>query len=666
MMIHHLVSDEDEVVESPVSGFEWPDKKHKPHKPEAKEPEPKPSTRRKRKVSPSPSPARAPKRRNSRKQRVLSSLSSSEDPLGTDSSSSDHDQGDDDASEDDESEEEELAEDSADSEELDELASPKPAAKKLKRKNAAAAVPLVLGGTEGTGQVAVPGSVATELQPHQVEGVQFMWRSLFQESPTAPLKDGKLLSGCVLAHCMGLGKTLQVIALLAAVMANERVGVSHVLVLVPVNVLINWQKEVTKWLGPEPGFAVFSLADAGAANAKRAALLQEWQDCGGICLVGYDQFRNLVTGARIKNAKHKKVFETVLLEAAQLVVCDEGHILRNGNAKLTQSVHRISAKRRMLLTGTPLQNNLLEYFTMVDFVRPSVLGTSRQFQQKFVRPILEGQCTDSTAEQVQQMKERVHVLHGMLEDCVDRKDYRILAKLLPTKYEYVISIRLTALQADLYRTYLEKQQAGATTSNAKLFGAYHELCKVWTHPSMLEGIQALERDSKAYDSIDDFVVESSDEEWAADTKGHKKTVERSNKQSDRGVPAEGADAERANWWGNKLDAVGLHSDLESVSGKLVFLLELLDQVSKTGDKMLLFSQSLEVLELIEQVLNSDTGGKGKASRWQLGKDYFRCVAAAGCVGESAPAGWMELLARRCDKGGLIGSTTNTTKEPDCS
>lgn len=134
-----------------------------------------------------------------------------------------------------------------------------------------------------------------------------------------------------------------------------------------------------------------------------------------------------------------------------LLVCDEGHLLKNEKTSLTNALKKIRTLRRIVLTGTPLQNSLKEYYCMLNFVKPQMLGTPLEFRNLFIKPISNGQFKDSYRTDIELMKRRSFVLHQLLDVCVQRLDFTVLAAMLPPKHEYVLHIRLTNLQINLYQ-----------------------------------------------------------------------------------------------------------------------------------------------------------------------------------------------------------------------
>lgn len=137
-----------------------------------------------------------------------------------------------------------------------------------------------------------------------------------------------------------------------------------------------------------------------------------------------------------------------------MVVFDEGHILKNDETKLSLAVSQIRTKRRIILTGTPLQNNLNEYYCMVNIVKPNLLGNKKEFANRFLNPIENGQYYDSTLEDIQLMKRRSYILHSLLDGFVQRKDVSVLLPYLPSKQEFTIYTRLHQMQSDLYKVHI--------------------------------------------------------------------------------------------------------------------------------------------------------------------------------------------------------------------
>ncbi|XP_055695300.1 transcriptional regulator ATRX homolog [Lutzomyia longipalpis] len=503
-----------------------------------------------------------------------------------------------------------------------------------------------------------------KLKPHQGMGIKFMWDACFETLERSTESDG---SGCILAHCMGLGKTLQVIALTHTLLANsEKTGVQRVLVICPLSTVLNWVNEFSKWLddvSDSEDIDVYELSKQ-KQNNDRANVIRQWHTGGGVLVIGYDLFRNL-SNEKNRNIK-KKARESIQMglinPGPELVICDEGHLLKNEKTSLSKAVNKIRTLRRIVLTGTPLQNNLKEYYCMVQFVKPNLLGKYNEYMNRFVNPITNGQYIDSTPRDIQIMKRRSHVLHKMLDGCVQRRDYSVLAPFLPPKHEYVVFIRLTELQIKLYKYYMENKARSADEGGSKrtsiLFADFQNLQRIWTHPRVLrynsdryEINQQKKRDlmddtDESVGSLKDFIddetssaASSDSDSGSSNSSAEKKPVKRTTRNSRmlNNEPLFEPSQEQmkienpTEWW---VDMVP-ESDLDNlkVSGKLMMLFSILEECEAIGDKLLVFSQSLFSLDVIEHFLSlvddNEQAKKvnpllaGFAGSWSLGLDYFR-------------------------------------------
>ncbi|XP_076446217.1 uncharacterized protein LOC143283763 [Babylonia areolata] len=520
-----------------------------------------------------------------------------------------------------------------------------------------------------------------KLKPHQVEAVQFMWDCLFESLERC--KKPEASAGCILAHCMGLGKTLSVVSFVHTVMSHKKLTkVKRCLVVSPLNTVLNWQNEFDMWLEEKDKLDVYELSSV-KQNNHRADLLEEWHRDGGILIMGYEMLRNLSQGTRVKNKKQKAIFHKTLVDPGpEIVVCDEGHLMKNAASALSKAVNQIKTRRRIVLTGTPLQNNLVEYHCMVDFVKPKLLGTKKEFANRFVNPIINGQHSDSTGRDVRVMKHRAHVLHELLAGCVQRRDYSALTKFLPPKQEYVISVRLSEMQMSLYEEYLNRsgQVDGQITSKgARLFKDYQNLMKIWTHPWVLKLAEIRDESKVRYDDNDSFIDDEdsneqsfnssssssesekavSDDDSAGEgtSSGHRsKRLRKKKSGSDRDevvndwkTRSRGGEADdqsndtaesspqavSGEWWAEYVKEEDQHK-MEH-SGKLMLLFDILRMCEEIGDKVLIFSQSLLSLDIIEYFLEQvdtkfteDTQDQPDeelkeqfGKRWVKGEDYFR-------------------------------------------
>eukprot|EP00092_Neocalanus_flemingeri_P012205 GFUD01013160.1.p1 GENE.GFUD01013160.1~~GFUD01013160.1.p1 ORF type:complete len:1632 (+),score=611.75 GFUD01013160.1:173-4897(+) len=507
--------------------------------------------------------------------------------------------------------------------------------------------------------VEVNKKLVKKLKPHQVKGVKFMWDACFES--IAQIKSGKLPGGAILAHCMGLGKTLQTITLTHTLLDNRKVPVSRVMVICPVNTVKNWQDEYDKWLTGDLEVDVFEMS-MEKDNWARSDRMNQWYREGGVLIIGYEMFRNLVNEKNNKfKKKQRETFNSCLLDPGpDLVICDEGHLLKNEKSAITKAVNRIKTLRRIVLTGTPLQNNLKEYYEMVNFVKPHLLGSRKEFMNRFVNPIVNGQHSDSTERDVRTMKKRSFILCDLLKGCMQRLDYNVLVPYLQPKQEYVISIALTDLQKRLYKYYLENYaKAGQIGPDGKLEGGkkgglfydVQNLSRIWNHPCILLLAKQRKEDKEDVDdeegSLKDFICDEDEDDSGHDDDSDiqeldsegmamAKTVTRADKPDDlvpgleNDVPIGG----HKGWWNSFLGDGDKLDDLK-FGNKMVLLMDVLKESALIGDKVLVFSQSLLSLDLIEDFLSrvnaahEDTDRTGEAAMadyldtWIPGKDYYR-------------------------------------------
>ncbi|XP_074504494.1 transcriptional regulator ATRX isoform X3 [Sebastes fasciatus] len=526
--------------------------------------------------------------------------------------------------------------------------------------------------------VQVHRNLVTKLKPHQVDGVQFMWDCCCESVRKIEKSSG---SGCILAHCMGLGKTLQVVALLHTLLLCEKLDFATALVVCPLNTVLNWLNEFEKWqvgMKDDESLEVIELATVKRPQ-DRAYALQRWQDTGGVMIIGYEMYRNLTQGRNIKSKKLKETFQKTLVDPGpDMVICDEGHILKNEASAVSKAMNSIRTRRRVVLTGTPLQNNLVEYHCMVNFIKENLLGSVKEFRNRFINPIQNGQCADSTLQDVRIMKKRAHILYEMLAGCVQRKDYTALTKFLPPKHEYVLSIRVTPIQCKLYRYYLEHftgvgnaVEGGRGRAGTKLFQDFQVLSRIWTHPWCLH-LDYISKENRGFfdeDSMEEFIASETEESsmsmTSEDEKSKKKKKQGKGKKresddsdsddvevikewntSSRGKNGEGRNRPEpvveetrpassptgspTHDWHREF-VVDADGEILEHSGKMMLLFEILRMAEEVDEKVLVFSQSLISLDLIEDFLElacrakddekvSPYKGDGK---WFRNIDYYR-------------------------------------------
>ncbi|KAF6775769.1 hypothetical protein AHF37_04775 [Paragonimus kellicotti] len=369
-------------------------------------------------------------------------------------------------------------------------------------------------------------------------------------------------------------------------------------------------------------FKLFVVRDVVKTMTQRHQIIRQWFEEGGVLLLGYEMFRlllnqkRLLTGTSLTKAemraasrRKKKTmcvdlekeklermwadFHAALLDPGpQLVICDEGHRIKNSEASISKALKAIKTRRRVVLTGYPLQNNLMEYWCMVDFVRPNYLGTKQEFTNMFQRPIENGQCIDSTSEDRKVMQGRAHVLHDLLSGFVQRRSHAVLKASLPPKTEIVLLIKLSPLQRRLYAAFMRSLNSSGPLGWAQVntLKTYAMCCKNPFFPLLPQPV-VTNHGLPSPPSVPAFVY------------GQQQLQQQQQQQplppSAPTPPAPGTYdwAVDPDLWGKDFQPGHIEH-----SGKIILFLHLLEGCVLAGDKILAFTQSLYTLDLLERIL----------------------------------------------------------------
>ena len=312
------------------------------------------------------------------------------------------------------------------------------------------------------------------LRPHQVEGVKFLYRCV------TGMIDEKA-NGCIMADEMGLGKTLQCIALMWTLLKQSPDGgkttIQKCVIACPSSLVRNWANELVKWLGPD---AVTPFAiDGKASKAELIQQLRQWCNASGravvrpVLIVSYETLRLNVD--ELKNTP------------IGLLLCDEGHRLKNGESQTFEALNGLNVSRRVILSGTPIQNDLSEYFSLLNFANPNLLGTRNEFRKQYEIPILRGRDAAGSDAERQKGDERLRELLELVNRFIIRRTNDILSKYLPVKYEHVVFCNLAPFQVDLYNHFIQSPDIksllrGKGSQPLKAIGMLKKLCN---HPDLL-------------------------------------------------------------------------------------------------------------------------------------------------------------------------------------
>ncbi|CAJ1069604.1 DNA excision repair protein ERCC-6-like [Xyrichtys novacula] len=412
-----------------------------------------------------------------------------------------------------------------------------------------------------------------KLYDYQKSGVAFLY-SLH--------RDG--CKGGILADDMGLGKTIQVISFLSGMYDNELV--KHTLLIMPTSLITNWTKEFAKWT---PGMRVKEFH--GISKGERTRNLEKVQRRGGVIITTYTMLLN--NWQQLSSYQGREF-------TWDYMILDEAHKIKATTTKTAKSAYAISSKNRVLLTGTPVQNNLKEMWALFDFAcQGTLLGTAKTFKTEYENPITRAREKDATpGEKVlgcrmsevlmttirpyflrrtkAEVQSKMNGKHPCKEENLDNKDSQNQhsanesGAVMPTlmrKNDLVVWTYLSSVQEDIYRQFLSldhiKELLMTTRSPLAELNILKKLCD---HPRLLSAAAI------ANLGLDENTSESQQN-------GETETA--------------------ANSIANIPD-----DTLISESGKLIFLFSLLEQLREEGHRTLVFAHYRKVLDIIERILGN--------------------------------------------------------------
>ncbi|KAI9709692.1 MAG: hypothetical protein M1820_003094 [Bogoriella megaspora] len=337
---------------------------------------------------------------------------------------------------------------------------------------------------EMEGDFRIPGDIYPSLFDYQKTGVQWLWELYSQQV------------GGIIGDEMGLGKTIQVISFLAGLHYSKKLT-KPIIIVCPATVMKQWVNEFHRWW-PPLRVSILHTSGSGMIDIGRERQIED--DLEHISYAGAT--KKLSKGERVA----KKVVDRVVNEGHVLVttysglqsyarlvipidweyaVLDEGHKIRNPNTSITVFCKELRTANRVILSGTPMQNNLTELWSLFDFVYPMRLGTLVSFRNQFEIPIKQGGYANASNLQVETAMRCAETLKDTISPYLLQRFKVDVAADLPQKSERVLFCKLTKHQREDYQRFLNSDEMGAITTGKRqaLYGV-DILRKICNHPDL--------------------------------------------------------------------------------------------------------------------------------------------------------------------------------------
>ncbi|XP_074539824.1 DNA repair and recombination protein RAD54B isoform X1 [Halichoeres trimaculatus] len=340
--------------------------------------------------------------------------------------------------------------------------------------------------------VVVDPHLTHHLRPHQRDGLLFLYECVMGMRAVGRY-------GAILADEMGLGKTLQSVALSWTLLKQGPYGgkavAKRVLVVTPGSLVQNWGAEFHKWLGRER-ISVFTVDQDHRIEQFVISPLHS------VLVISYEMLL--------------RCLEQVQKVEFGLVICDEGHRLKNSNIKTSSALSSLSCTRRVILTGTPVQNDLQEFYAIIEFVNPGILGSSTGYKKVYEEPILRSRQPSCTEGERVLGEERAAELSRLTGMFILRRTQEIINRYLPPRLDWTLFCEPSALLLELYERLLCHRVFRAclqgTTQTHTHLACITALKKLCNHPGLLHATVKEKTDgsleSSMYDGLAELFPES--------------------------------------------------------------------------------------------------------------------------------------------------------------
>ena len=533
------------------------------------------------------------------------------------------------------------------------------------------------------------------LTPVQKAGAQHVVKRLYPQLVVQDESGVQACRGAILAHYMGLGKTLTAIVVVLTLLCYSSIQeeavrdrsspssnppsprqplVKTVLIIAPVNTLQNWVDEFDKWINKcsvdeETKQVLVSVANVQVIiaeqhrnHAARMEIVREWHKSGGVLIMGFDMYVLLLRSQEDRIEIIKMLSRS---SGPDMIIVDEAHRIKSAEGFLSLELSKTDPTTRMLaLTGSPLQNNLSELFTMVNCVEPGFLGEWNRFKNEYIGtsgscacqnilhtsdpfahhttlspfavPIKARQFTDSNLLAQQKMVKLTKQLNQKVSTLVHRIGESELSRLLPEnvkKYVWVIKVRATWIQSLLYQKFLAL--FNSVDTQRSLFAGVSTLQMVVGHPGVL-AMEQMKHDNvwgkKVWEPSD--VLEKVHRELVPVLRfmATNKVAVAAGGVAAKVVPKSSSIPK--DWWrppvtlatmaGNepKKKTIPM-SDFLAMSSKVMVALRILVLSIEKQEKVIIFSQNLSILDLLEVLIRSKNWVGALYGRGTDDKENFR-------------------------------------------